>query len=144
MCCCVLNVMLKRNKLNSWLILGNSLVLFTESSWLLDLTKLMKLNCCFYYFNTVFLLVVNYNVTFQVELYVSSSGQKNSQRQWKSDCIFCLQHFQLKFSRIKDCYLFFFLCQESYVWKMYQERSWEFFPVGDCFRKQYEDQLGWM
>lgn len=26
---------------------------------------------------------------------------------------------------------------------MYQERSWEFFPVGDCFRKQYEDQLGW-
>uniref|UniRef100_A0A3Q3G895 Ryanodine receptor 2b (cardiac) n=1 Tax=Labrus bergylta TaxID=56723 RepID=A0A3Q3G895_9LABR len=32
--------------------------------------------------------------------------------------------------------------QESFVWKMYQERSWEFFPVGDCFRKQYEDQLG--
>uniref|UniRef100_H3C4X6 Ryanodine receptor 2b (cardiac) n=1 Tax=Tetraodon nigroviridis TaxID=99883 RepID=H3C4X6_TETNG len=32
--------------------------------------------------------------------------------------------------------------QESYVWKMYQERSWEFFPVGDCFRKQYEGQLG--
>nr|XP_043902413.1 ryanodine receptor 2-like [Solea senegalensis] len=31
--------------------------------------------------------------------------------------------------------------QESYVWKMYQERCWEFFPVGDCFRKQYEDQL---
>lgn len=35
--------------------------------------------------------------------------------------------------------LFFF--QESYVWKMYQERCWEFFPAGDCFRKQYEDQL---
>uniref|UniRef100_A0A087YKM4 Ryanodine receptor 2 n=1 Tax=Poecilia formosa TaxID=48698 RepID=A0A087YKM4_POEFO len=32
--------------------------------------------------------------------------------------------------------------QESYVWKMYQERCWEFFPVGDCFRKQHEDQLG--
>ncbi|XP_061600533.1 ryanodine receptor 2 isoform X1 [Cololabis saira] len=32
--------------------------------------------------------------------------------------------------------------QESYVWKMYQERCWEFFPVGDCFRKQCEDQLG--
>ncbi|KAK5854224.1 hypothetical protein PBY51_015313 [Eleginops maclovinus] len=32
--------------------------------------------------------------------------------------------------------------QESFVWKMYQERCWEFFPVGDCFRKQYEDQLG--
>ncbi|XP_043918075.1 LOW QUALITY PROTEIN: ryanodine receptor 1-like [Protopterus annectens] len=31
--------------------------------------------------------------------------------------------------------------QESYVWKMYQERCWDFFPVGDCFRKQYEDQL---
>uniref|UniRef100_A0A8C3HT45 Ryanodine receptor 1 n=1 Tax=Chrysemys picta bellii TaxID=8478 RepID=A0A8C3HT45_CHRPI len=32
--------------------------------------------------------------------------------------------------------------QESYVWKMYQERCWDFFPAGDCFRKQYEDQLG--
>uniref|UniRef100_A0A8C3GAC5 Ryanodine receptor 2 n=1 Tax=Cyclopterus lumpus TaxID=8103 RepID=A0A8C3GAC5_CYCLU len=31
--------------------------------------------------------------------------------------------------------------QESFVWKMYQERCWEFFPAGDCFRKQYEDQL---
>ncbi|KAK1794494.1 hypothetical protein P4O66_011363, partial [Electrophorus voltai] len=31
--------------------------------------------------------------------------------------------------------------QESYVWKMYQERCGEFFPAGDCFRKQYEDQL---
>ncbi|XP_026545987.1 ryanodine receptor 1-like isoform X1 [Notechis scutatus] len=31
--------------------------------------------------------------------------------------------------------------QESYVWKMYQERCWDFFPAGDCFRKQYEDQL---
>ncbi|CAG03531.1 unnamed protein product, partial [Tetraodon nigroviridis] len=31
--------------------------------------------------------------------------------------------------------------QESYVWKMYQERCWDFFPTGDCFRKQYEDQL---
>lgn len=35
-----------------------------------------------------------------------------------------------------------FLLQESYVWKMYQERCWDFFPTGDCFRKQYEDQLG--
>lgn len=25
---------------------------------------------------------------------------------------------------------------------MYQERCWDFFPAGDCFRKQYEDQLG--
>uniref|UniRef100_A0AAZ3SPI2 Ryanodine receptor 3 n=1 Tax=Oncorhynchus tshawytscha TaxID=74940 RepID=A0AAZ3SPI2_ONCTS len=32
--------------------------------------------------------------------------------------------------------------QESYVWKMYQERCWDFFPAGDCFRKQYEDLLG--
>ncbi|GLD62511.1 ryanodine receptor 3-like protein [Lates japonicus] len=23
--------------------------------------------------------------------------------------------------------------QESYVWKMYQERLWDFFPAGDCF-----------
>lgn len=35
-----------------------------------------------------------------------------------------------------------FALQESYVWKMYQERCWDFFPTGDCFRKQYEDQLG--
>lgn len=35
-----------------------------------------------------------------------------------------------------------FAPQESYVWKMYQERCWDFFPTGDCFRKQYEDQLG--
>ncbi|XP_071962240.1 ryanodine receptor 2-like isoform X3 [Antedon mediterranea] len=31
--------------------------------------------------------------------------------------------------------------QESYVWQLYQERCWDFFPVGDCFRKQYEDEL---
>ncbi|XP_056284489.1 ryanodine receptor 3 [Pseudoliparis swirei] len=30
----------------------------------------------------------------------------------------------------------------SFVWKLYQERCWDFFPIGDCFRKQYEDQLG--
>ncbi|KAL7671399.1 hypothetical protein ACOME3_006297 [Neoechinorhynchus agilis] len=28
--------------------------------------------------------------------------------------------------------------QESYVWDQYQNRRWDFFPVGDCFRKQYE------
>ncbi|XP_023317849.1 ryanodine receptor isoform X1 [Trichogramma pretiosum] len=28
--------------------------------------------------------------------------------------------------------------QETYVWKMYQQRCWDFFPVGDCFRKQNE------
>ncbi|XP_073986803.1 ryanodine receptor isoform X3 [Rhodnius prolixus] len=32
--------------------------------------------------------------------------------------------------------------QETYVWNMYQKRCWDFFPVGDCFRKQYEDELG--
>nr|XP_018669433.1 ryanodine receptor 3 [Ciona intestinalis] len=31
--------------------------------------------------------------------------------------------------------------QETYVWQQYQERCWEFFPVGDCFRKQYENEL---
>ncbi|XP_072171379.1 ryanodine receptor 2-like [Diadema setosum] len=30
--------------------------------------------------------------------------------------------------------------QESYVWQLYQQRCWDFFPVGDCFRKQYEDE----
>lgn len=28
--------------------------------------------------------------------------------------------------------------QETYVWEMYNNRCWDFFPVGDCFRKQYE------
>ncbi|XP_043499298.1 ryanodine receptor isoform X4 [Polistes fuscatus] len=28
--------------------------------------------------------------------------------------------------------------QETYVWNMYQQRCWDFFPVGDCFRKQNE------
>lgn len=31
--------------------------------------------------------------------------------------------------------------QETYVWELYQKRCWDFFPVGDCFRKQYEDEL---
>ncbi|XP_013392084.1 ryanodine receptor [Lingula anatina] len=30
--------------------------------------------------------------------------------------------------------------QESYVWELYNQRCWDFFPVGDCFRKQYEDE----
>ncbi|XP_033625850.1 ryanodine receptor 2-like [Asterias rubens] len=30
--------------------------------------------------------------------------------------------------------------QESYVWQLYQRRCWDFFPVGDCFRKQYEEE----
>jgi len=33
------------------------------------------------------------------------------------------------------------LSQESYVWGMYQQRVWDFFPVGECFRKQYEEEL---
>lgn len=49
-------------------------------------------------------------------------------------------------------YLFFFMHlinkpdtdytgQETYVWELYQKRCWDFFPVGECFRKQYEDEL---
>lgn len=30
--------------------------------------------------------------------------------------------------------------QETYVWNMYQQRCWDFFPVGDCFRKQNDDK----
>lgn len=30
--------------------------------------------------------------------------------------------------------------QETYVWNMYQQRCWDFFPVGDVFRKQNEDK----
>ncbi|KAK0046902.1 ryanodine receptor 44F, partial [Biomphalaria pfeifferi] len=30
--------------------------------------------------------------------------------------------------------------QETYVYEMYQQRCWDFFPVGECFRKQYEDE----
>lgn len=33
-----------------------------------------------------------------------------------------------------------FTGQETYVWNMYQQRCWDFFPVGDCFRKQNEDK----
>ena len=32
--------------------------------------------------------------------------------------------------------------QETLVWDMYQSRTWDFFPQGDCFRKQYEAELG--
>ncbi|XP_060521135.1 ryanodine receptor isoform X2 [Cylas formicarius] len=32
--------------------------------------------------------------------------------------------------------------QETYVWNMYQQRCWDFFPMGDCFRKQYEEEQG--
>ncbi|XP_045464164.1 ryanodine receptor isoform X4 [Harmonia axyridis] len=35
-----------------------------------------------------------------------------------------------------------FTGQETYVWNMYQQRCWDFFPVGDCFRKQNEEELG--
>ncbi|RWS25891.1 ryanodine receptor-like protein, partial [Leptotrombidium deliense] len=31
--------------------------------------------------------------------------------------------------------------QETYVWELYQKRCWDFFPVGECFRKQYEEEL---
>uniref|UniRef100_A0A183IWV7 Ion_trans domain-containing protein n=1 Tax=Soboliphyme baturini TaxID=241478 RepID=A0A183IWV7_9BILA len=31
--------------------------------------------------------------------------------------------------------------QESYVYEFYEKRCWDFFPVGECFLKQYEDQL---
>lgn len=31
--------------------------------------------------------------------------------------------------------------QETYVREKYDNRDWEFFPVGECFMKQYEDQL---
>jgi len=29
--------------------------------------------------------------------------------------------------------------QETYVSQLYQKRCWEFFPAGDCFRKQHEE-----
>jgi ryanodine receptor 2 len=32
--------------------------------------------------------------------------------------------------------------QETYVWEMYQQRCWDFYPVGECFQKQYENELG--
>ena len=30
--------------------------------------------------------------------------------------------------------------QETYVWELYQQRCWDFFPVGDCFIKQHETE----
>ncbi|KAG9509881.1 Ryanodine receptor, partial [Fragariocoptes setiger] len=29
--------------------------------------------------------------------------------------------------------------QETYVWELYQRRCWDFFPVGECFRTQSEE-----
>ncbi|XP_075257500.1 ryanodine receptor 2-like isoform X3 [Convolutriloba macropyga] len=34
-----------------------------------------------------------------------------------------------------------FTGQETYVWNLYQARNFDFFPLGDCFRKQYEEEL---
>uniref|UniRef100_A0A183SSJ8 EF-hand domain-containing protein n=1 Tax=Schistocephalus solidus TaxID=70667 RepID=A0A183SSJ8_SCHSO len=34
-----------------------------------------------------------------------------------------------------------FTGQETYVWELYQQRCWDFFPIGNCFRKQYEEEL---
>ena len=46
----------------------------------------------------------------------------------------------------RDCVIWTWLkpvlcIQETYVWELYQQRSWDFIPVGDCFRKQYEDEI---
>lgn len=30
--------------------------------------------------------------------------------------------------------------QETYVWELYQRRCWDFFPVGECFRDQSEEE----
>jgi ryanodine receptor 2 len=48
--------------------------------------------------------------------------------------LFFLQHLILK----DECE---YTGQESYLREMYDERNWEFFPVGECFLKQYEDTL---
>jgi len=40
-----------------------------------------------------------------------------------------------------DLFIVIIVLQESYVWSMYQQRIWDFFPVGECFRKQYEEEL---
>ncbi|KAM7538970.1 hypothetical protein Aperf_G00000057777 [Anoplocephala perfoliata] len=34
-----------------------------------------------------------------------------------------------------------FTGQETYVWELYQQRCLDFFPIGNCFRKQYEEEL---
>lgn len=30
--------------------------------------------------------------------------------------------------------------QETYVWELYERRCWNFFPVGECFRTQWEEE----
>jgi hypothetical protein len=57
-----------------------------------------------------------------------------------NDFFYSVLCYLIDFGHWVNTLIFSFL-QESYVWKMYQERCWEFFPAGDCFRKQYEDQL---
>ncbi|VUZ49839.1 unnamed protein product, partial [Hymenolepis diminuta] len=34
-----------------------------------------------------------------------------------------------------------FTGQETFVWELYQQRCLDFFPIGNCFRKQYEEEL---
>jgi len=53
--------------------------------------------------------------------------------------IICLRFFLMHLINKPDTE---YTGQETYVWNMYQQRCWDFFPVGDCFRKQYEDELG--
>ncbi|VDO12340.1 unnamed protein product [Rodentolepis nana] len=34
-----------------------------------------------------------------------------------------------------------FTGQETYVWELYQKRYLGFSPIGNCFRKQYKEEL---
>lgn len=111
----------------------------------------------FYQSNTIFLHRV-FSLWEQLKIHFYSFGIvrispisiwllfKLSLQHEKLDILYLEQVSLLPFSNVLllwRLWHFSHLSQESYVWKMYQERSWEFFPVGDCFRKQYEDQLGW-
>lgn len=52
---------------------------------------------------------------------------------------FCFRFFLMHLINKPDTE---FTGQETYVWNMYEQRCWDFFPVGDCFRKQNEEELG--
>lgn len=51
-------------------------------------------------------------------------------------CLYCFDYI------VRVYIIKIFSGQETFVWNMYQQRCWDFFPVGDCFRKQYEDVMG--
>ena len=92
---------------------------------------------CILYLVLGFELTTSWSINYQSLLITTRSGLCSSHSN-------ALMHFSL--SRFFLMYLINkdeteYTGQETYVWDMYQRRCWDFFPAGDCFRKQYESEL---